>query len=522
MRKKFNTAGICNAQLHYMADITGKINQIIKLIEQREYFTINRPHQYGKTTIQANLERHINKDSTFIALRISFEEIDYEIYQSKTGFIDAFLRRLNEEFLANSLIESANLVLHKLGKIESFDILSSFIGELVTFSQKKIVLIIDEVDRSSNNQLFLDFLAMMRGRYLKRNNNFDFPTFHSVVLAGVYDVKKLKYRIEPSATLKYNSPWNIAVDFEVDLNLNVNEIISMMDVYTEEKQIAMDKNAIAEKLWYYTSGYPFLVSNLCKIVDEKIIPHRENQNWTTADIELAFKIVMQQQNTNFEHLIKSLENNNKLYETVFRIIIGGEIIGFNLDNPDIDLGVTLGIFAKEGNRLKIHNRIYEQRIYNYMISRIETSSSYSPYSGKYVKDKVLDISKLLLGFQQFMQENHSGKNKDFLEKQGTLLFLAFSQPVINGQGFSFKETQISEERRLDVIITYLEQKYIIEIKIWHGEQAHKDGLEQLSDYLDRQNLKTGYLLIFDFRVQQKEYKHQQIKFLDKDIFAVWV
>jgi len=142
MKKKFNTAGICNPQLHYMADISGKIDQIMLLIEQREYFTINRPHQYGKTTIQTNLAKRINIQDGFIALRISFEEIDYEIYQSKIGFIDAFLRRLVEEFINNSYFELANLINDKISKIDSFDILSSFIGELITKAKKMSFLLL--------------------------------------------------------------------------------------------------------------------------------------------------------------------------------------------------------------------------------------------------------------------------------------------------------------------------------------------------------------------------------------------
>lgn len=51
-RKKFNTAGLCIPQYHYMADVSNKINHIIReYIEEEEYFTINRARQYGKTTI---------------------------------------------------------------------------------------------------------------------------------------------------------------------------------------------------------------------------------------------------------------------------------------------------------------------------------------------------------------------------------------------------------------------------------------------------------------------------------------
>jgi len=45
----------------------------------------------------------------------------------------------------------------------------------------------------------------------------------------------------------------------------------------------------------------------------------------------------------------------------------------NLDNPAIEKGELYGIFKNDGGSLKIHNRIYEQRIYNYLISKIENS-----------------------------------------------------------------------------------------------------------------------------------------------------
>ena len=48
--KKFNTTGLCIPNKHYMVDTTNKINKIVKLIEDEEYFTINRSRQYGKTT----------------------------------------------------------------------------------------------------------------------------------------------------------------------------------------------------------------------------------------------------------------------------------------------------------------------------------------------------------------------------------------------------------------------------------------------------------------------------------------
>ncbi|CDI49622.1 hypothetical protein BN906_01625 [Clostridium tetani 12124569] len=41
--------------------------------------------------------------------------------------------------------------------------------------------------------------------------------------------------------------------------------------------------------------------------------------------------------------------------------------------------------------------------------------------------------------------------------------------------------------------------YILELKIWRGEEYHKKGLKQLGEYLNQYGLEEGYLLIFDFR-----------------------
>ena len=50
MKKIFNVTGTCIPNKHYMVDTLNKIDEIMKLIDNEEYFIINRPRQYGKTT----------------------------------------------------------------------------------------------------------------------------------------------------------------------------------------------------------------------------------------------------------------------------------------------------------------------------------------------------------------------------------------------------------------------------------------------------------------------------------------
>lgn len=112
-------------------------------------------------------------------------------------------------------------------------------------------------------------------------------------------------------------------------------------------------------------------------------------------------------------------------------------------------------------------------------------------------------------------------DKDFVERQGRLLLLAFFKPVINGQGFYFVECQTGFEQRQDVVITFGNSKYIIELKIWRGSEYHKKGIKQLQEYFKHENADEGYLVIFD-RNENKEYKSENIKREGKNVFAVWV
>ena len=126
---------------------------------------------------------------------------------------------------------------------------------------------IDEVDSASNNQVFLDFLAQLRGYYLIRNKR---PTFQSVILAGVHDIRNLRQKIRPDAEHKHNSPWNIASNFDIDMSFSVRDIAGMLTgVRATTAILAWILQKLSQLIYDYTSGYPVLVSSICKYMDEK-------------------------------------------------------------------------------------------------------------------------------------------------------------------------------------------------------------------------------------------------------------
>ena len=158
------------------------------MIRKGKYFIINRPRQYGKTTTLDTLTKTLRQTGDYVVFSISFGGIGDAIFNEESVFSAGFVRVLATyaKYQIPELVTWLNEAIQGTTTLEK---LSEVITDLVSQTDKRFVLMIDEVDKSSNNQLFVSFLAMLREKYLIRDN---VKTFHSIVLAGLHDVKTLK------------------------------------------------------------------------------------------------------------------------------------------------------------------------------------------------------------------------------------------------------------------------------------------------------------------------------------------
>jgi hypothetical protein len=220
--KRFNVTGTCVPEDDYMVDISGKIEQIVKLVDSRSYFTINRARQYGKTTTLSCLEKALYDN--YVVASLCFQGLGSNPFTSDENFCQTLVDLITKALTFSS---ASNEYINKWANhsVNNFQSLSEHITKMC--EDTKVVLIIDEVDKTSNNRVFLNFMDMLRGKFLARKSRKDF-TFHSVILAGVYDIKNIKLKLideglHSPATAEgkvYNSPWKIAVDFTVDMSFN--------------------------------------------------------------------------------------------------------------------------------------------------------------------------------------------------------------------------------------------------------------------------------------------------------------
>ena len=74
-------------------------------------------------------------------------------------------------------------------------------------------------------------------------------------------------------------------------------------------------------------------------------------------------MLLSESNTLFDDLIKNIENYKELKEYMFNLIMNGIDLSFNIDSSTINLGHIFGYFRNENGKVKISNRIFEQRLY---------------------------------------------------------------------------------------------------------------------------------------------------------------
>ena len=495
--REFNVTGLCVPEMHYMVNISEKIEQIFKLVEGRKYFTINRGRQYGKTTTILRLKKRLPED--YFCASISFQYSTDEMFAHEAGFCKELLSRIHRALSFENKNE-AEFWLDK--NVTDFKKLDYFITE--RNRGKKIVLIIDEADEASSNEIFVRFLKMLRDKYLFRNAGEDF-TFHSVILAGVYDVRNLKQKMilagnyTPSmGESAMNSPWNIAVDFKVDMSFSAKEIETMLVEYENDHHTGMNISGIANEIRFYTSGYPYLVSKICLLIEAEL-----DRNWTVEGVQKAIKMILIEESTLFDDMIKKIEENQNLSNLLFDLTVGRIKYPYNVDDPVMKIGLMYGFLLRRTDGLQIHNRIFEIRITDYFVAKNlrnwrERSIIQIPVN-EIIKGNVFDMELCLTMFKKHYAKIYTAKDVDFLERDGKLIFLTYLMPMINGTGFYHFEPETNEHGKMDLVIDFLKQQFILEIKIWHGYSRHEAAYEQLANYLKSKNMDSGYLLTFDFR-----------------------
>jgi hypothetical protein len=244
--------------------------------------------------------------------------------------------------------------------------------------------------------------------------------------------------------------------------------------------------------------------------------------WTDTGFEEALKLLLAENNSLFQTLTKNLELLPDLKAALRSILMEGTRLTWNGQQDAIVQMYMYGLIRNDHNTVRVANRIFETLLYNLFLSDEELKSNVFFREGDqskniFVENGRLNMRLILEHFIDTYHQVYGSLEEKFREKDGRELFLLYLKPIINGTGNYYIEAQTRDQKRTDVIVDYLGQQYIVELKIWRGDRYNAEGEKQISEYLEYFGLTTGYMLSFNFN-KKKEPKMRRVEIGVKTVF----
>jgi hypothetical protein len=486
-RKRFNIAGNCIESENYMIPTKQRIREVYDLVEEGSYFTIYSSRQSGKTTAVKDLVNSINKKKELYAIYCSLEVA--QGISDLDQAINSILNTIKLSFIFSGIFDnkafddideindSSNLILYSLSKISAK-------------LDKKLVLIFDEADCLEYNVL-ISFLRQIRSGYINRDQ---FPFVYSIGLVGMRKLKDYKADIRPNSdSAGTSSPFNIAAGHYTLANFTLSQIAELYNQHSIETGQIFEQKAI-EKAFFYSQGHPWLVNAIAKEAVEKIHKLNYNKYITEEDIVKAANNLILRRDTHFDSLLERLKEK-RVKSIIEKLIIGDYISDYISD--DFQFCMDLGILKNQKGVISPANPMYQEIILRELSFNDQNKLS-ANLINKWISNNSIDMNSLLKEFQNFWRENSEIWVEKYQYKEAAphLILQAFLQRVVNG-GAKISREYATGTKRLDLCIEFANKKYPIELKLLYSEKTKQEGIYQLSEYMDKMNEKTGWLVIFD-------------------------
>ncbi|MBF6350024.1 ATP-binding protein [Nocardia flavorosea] len=494
----FNTTGPCDAELHYMLPAAERLPEACRHIARGQYFVMHAPRQTGKTTTLAELARQFTAGGEYVALHFSCE-IGESFGDDFAGVERVLLTNIR---LAGRIAGLSPELLppDPWPQSEPGTLLRDTLTEWVGRCPLPVVLFFDEIDALRGDSL-INVLRQLRDGYTTNRRGF----VHSIVLCGLRDVREYKVASggDPSR-LGTASPFNIKVESVRLDDFTHAEVGELYAQHTCETGQEFSPRAI-DLAYFYTQGQPWLVNALAA----EVVDNMGVETTITEDhIDRAKERLIVTRATHLDSLVDKL--GEPRVKQVIEPLIAGKSVDGDIDFHNARSYVAdLGLIAPD-RPVRIANPIYKEVIVRVLGASVEENITSKPSQFR-LDDGRLDFPKLLTAFVSFWKEHGEflTSRHSYHEVAPQLVMMAFLHRIVNGGGYIDREYGVGAGR-IDLLIRQpysgadgrqAVQREAVELK----RRAEKEsdpldaGLAQLDKYLDRLELETGVLAIFDCR-----------------------
>ncbi|KYG09715.1 AAA family ATPase [Sorangium cellulosum] len=498
MKRRFNTAGPCRPDWHYMIPAERRLKEAPSLVEQRGYFVVHAPRQTGKTTALRSLAARLTEAGHYAALLFSCEagEAAGDDYGAAEQLVLADMTRKAESALPPELRPP------EPPPAPPGSVLGGMLAAWARRCPRPLVLMFDEID-SLRGQSLISVLRQLRSGYAERPHAF--PS--SVILCGMRDVRDYKAASggDPER-LGTASPFNIKLESVRVGDFTREELGELYAQHTEDTGQVFTEEGVS-RAWEATAGQPWLVNALGReIVEKMAVPAAEPIEG--KHVQIARERLILARATHLDSLAHRLVEP-RVRRVIEPVLAGTYEGGGDSYEDDLSYARDLGLVAPD-RPLRIANPIYREVVARVLSSAVEDRIPAEP-SRFLLPDGRLAWRRLLRAFAAFWSEHGEilSAGVPYPEVAPQLVLMAFLQRVVNGGGTIDREYGVGRGR-IDLLVRFpyrkadgapALQRRAMELKVWRrGERDPlRRGLAQLDEYLARLRLRRGTLVVFDAR-----------------------
>jgi hypothetical protein len=505
MKKFFNTAGPCKADLHYLVKRPAKDQALLKMVDAQKYFVHHAPRQTGKSTLLIDFCHRLNEEGIYTALYINVEGA-----QTTRNDVERCLKSILSEIEGRHSImlpEDERFSVEPFQKNLSETSLNSFLRSWAQANIKPILLVIDEIDSLIGDSL-IAILRQLRAGYDLRPKAFP----QSIILNGVRDLRD--YRIYSKAEdtwLTGGSCFNIKAESIRLEDFSLDQVEDLYSQHSTEHGQGFEKGVV-EEIYRLTQGQPWL----CNALGDQLCFHigKDKSVVSMDDLYAAKESLILRRDTHIDQLYKKLDEE-RVRNIVMPIVLGESLL--RPKEEDSQYCIDLGLVNKQKGVLCIANPIYQEILPRELAW--STQSGFALELPQFFNQGQLNMQKLMQAFVEFYREN---AHEEFFYKEITphILLQAFLQRIINSGGRIEREYALGR-KRMDLGVIYKDQKFAIEIKIKSSEKSREQSLDQVASYMDTLGLKKeGYLCVFDRKFEKSwedRFSWNEIKHSGKTI-----
>ncbi|MCP4155636.1 MAG: hypothetical protein GY757_48375 [bacterium] len=518
--RQFSSYGPINPKLHYHAPRCELIDKAYRSLvgeissEDGGYITVWAPRQCGKTWVMQEAVEKLKQSGQYEVAIISLERAK-ELRDEKK-ILEIVIEKLQHTFERS---------LPPINEINELPMLFT-----KQYFQKPVILILDEFDALEEtfiNRFAAIFRDIFISRLNERNKNYRDKTYllHGLALVGVRSVLGIE-----NVT---GSPFNVQRSLNVP-NLTQKEVTELFLWYEKEINHAVEP-AVIERLYYETNGQPGLTCWFGELLtggfEYYTVDKTRPIGMQAFEKVYGAAIDILPNNTILNIISKSKKEPEKTF--VLKLFQTDEKLKFRYDDTSINSLYMNGVINKEKAAdhryyVRFSSPFVQKRLFNYYSGELfgEMGQLVEPFITleHIVAPTHLDIPGIMDLYQKYLDKNKTWLFKDVPRRSDLRVYEAvfhFNLFTYLDEFLRSKKGRVHPEfptgnGKIDLLITYADKTYGIELKSFTDQPGYSDSLEQAARYGKQLGLAEIYLVTFVGSIDEKNRQTYETHYIQPE------